>query len=138
MSLFEGGKKDGGGANGDFYSVNDVSDHRIDLRWPDGSRVSLPYIHLHEVKFTPGGDTESDTILLHYTAHTVVQVVGKRLAALYDALHGHRVTWMRNKSEGEELPQGKLCIEDLRYSEISDWETDLKARKEHRRVLAND
>ena len=125
-------KRDG---RGDFFSVFETSDSRLDLRWADGFRCSLPYMHLHEIRFTPVNEEGTEEILLHYPGFSVVRIVGRQLAGLHDALGAQRVSWVRERAEDEEITPEGLSISLIEYSSLTDWRLDVEALIARREAL---
>ena len=130
--LFQRGKTP---ENGDFYSVFETSDSRLDLRWEDGFRCSVPYMHMHEIRYTPRNAEELEEIVLHAPAFSVVRIVGRHLSEIYDALNAHRISWIRERANGEDIPQDGVSVDLIEFTALTDWRLDVEALNERRAVL---
>jgi hypothetical protein len=136
QSLLTRGKK--GEGRREFFSVFETGDARLDLRWEDGFRCSLPYMHLHDIRFTSANEEGTEEIVLHFPGFSVVRIVGTRLSALHDALGAQRVSWVRERANDEEIVPEALSVALIEYTSLTDWRLDVEALIARRDVLLKD
>lgn len=132
MSIFEGGRKTSE-TGGDFFGVEEYATARLDLRMQKGFRASLLYGHLHEVTYVPTQEGGTEDITLHYPGFSAVRVIGRRLLDLYLLLQEHKLSWIRQRAENEDVSGALLCVERIDYYQLTDWTLDL-AEKEARQA----
>lgn len=133
-------KKSGANSEKNFFSAReDAHVSRIDLRWSDGTRKSLPYAHLHHIEFWPGDASlekpQPDAILLDCPAYSRTQITGFGLLPLYEALQAESVTWIREMDADEPRPEGGPFIEEINHLMLTDWQLELESVEHNRETV---
>lgn len=127
-SIFSG-RKDRPGESVFFAEAETCT--RIDLRFCDGTRISIPYAHIEEILFEPieiaNIEGELEQIIIDTVSDDRIEIMGKNLIAIYDLLHRDKILWLREGSEGEGEDGNNPYVVSLQYLRVGDSEGDAPA-----------
>ena len=80
----------------------------LDIKLRTGDRWGLPYAYKTAIEFNLSGD-----LTIHFTTHTI-NIKGRNLSPLYDALVAHRVAQiLEHDNEFDDLPEQATVINSI-------------------------
>lgn len=118
------------------YSTSQTSESRLDLRFANGTRISIPYVGSHDITFIAEEGSDRHAVLIYHPPWSMTKVLGKHLSKLYEEITQQRVSWVR---ESTKIAGGTTdpTIESIQFIELSDWQVLLKTLNAQRNEQQN-
>jgi hypothetical protein len=108
------------------FGTAQTSEQRLDLRFANGTRISVPYVGSHDITFIAEEGSDRHAILIYHPPWSMTKVLGNNLAQLYEEIIRQRVSWVR-ESPKNAADTTRAAIESIVFIELSDWQVTLNA-----------
>jgi len=127
-------KRVGSGNRREFFGTTDYPANRLEFRFSDGGRVSVPYVHILLCEyFLPEGPNEKNEIIfLDIPGQARLQISGLGLDKLFDLIMNGNVTYVREADKDEVRDGDELFVETLNYLMLFDVRLDYEILERRR------
>ena len=101
-----------------YYGINRNGCERFELRLENGHRTSLPYHHVQDVFFYE--EEGYEFVRINLPGLYLIQIKGKELAPLYEALHRGQINFISHNGIPIEPDQNGTVITSMDAWELND------------------